>query len=58
MVKVRPRRRGDPLKVWRNVFINLVKFSVSSGFPPRSGAPGYSQSRSSLLLDVSCAQLS
>jgi hypothetical protein len=43
-VYVRPYFRPDLSKVSLIVFIMRTKFGVSSGWPPRSGAPGYSQS--------------
>lgn len=45
-MNVRPYLFPLPSKVFRNVSSSFTKLSVSSDFPPRSGAPGYSQSTS------------
>lgn len=42
IVKLIPMCRGDPLNVVRKVSNSLTKLAVSSSWPPRSGAPGYS----------------
>lgn len=45
-VNVRPKRFPLASNVCRRVCSNATKFWISASLPPRSGAPGYSQSMS------------